>query len=202
MEKMEHEPKYRDAGYYSPEGGTSDKEAKSFGDFVQAVYRNDTLRLNKVYKSDMAETSGAAGGYLVPEEFHNQLIEAAPPEVPFRERAMVIPVGSDAGKVPALDQQTTVTAGSGNTSFSGGVDGGWVAEGAAGASRSHPQNGVSGQQLHLGNPGPSPAGILLHCAQPGRRVVDRYRKHGRTARCAAAAPQHRRSVLHAVCLQR
>jgi len=133
VDRMEHEPKYRDGGYYSPVGGTSDQKAKSFGDFVLSVYRNDHDRLTKVYKTAMGEQSGALGGYLVPEEFHNLLVEVAPMNVPFRERANVIPVMSDAGKVPALDQQTTVTAGSGNTSFSGGVNGGWVAEGSAGS---------------------------------------------------------------------
>ena len=103
MDRMDQEPKYRDGGYYSPVGGTSDQKAKSFGDFVMSVYRNDHDRLTKVYKTAMGEQSGALGGYLVPEEFHNLLVEVAPMDVPFRERANVIPVMSDAGKVPALD---------------------------------------------------------------------------------------------------
>ena len=66
LARMQDEPANKDAGYYSDEGGSADIEAKSFGDFLLAVKRNDKTRLGKVYKA-MTEGSGAAGGYLVPE---------------------------------------------------------------------------------------------------------------------------------------
>jgi HK97 family phage major capsid protein len=133
LDRMQSEPANRDAGYYSDEGGSGDEEAKSFGDFLLAVKRNDTTRLGKVYKA-MTEGSGTAGGYLVPEEFHAQLMEAAAMSTIIRPRATVINVGTDAGFVPALDQQTVPTAGVGQTAFAGGIVGGWAAEGSAGSS--------------------------------------------------------------------
>jgi HK97 family phage major capsid protein len=99
--------------------------------------RGDKTRLNKVYKSftkAMGEDSGVAGGYLVPEEFHNQLMAAAALSTIIRPRATVINVGTDAGFIPALDQQTVPTAGVGQTAFAGGIVGGWAAEGSAGSS--------------------------------------------------------------------
>lgn len=133
LDAMKSAPAYRDAGYYSDEGGSADVEAKSFGDFLLAVKRNDTTRLGKVYKA-MTEGSGTAGGYLVPEEFLPGLLEAAAMSTIIRPRATVINVGTDAGHIPALDQQTTPTAGVGQTAFAGGIVGGWAAEGSAGSS--------------------------------------------------------------------
>ena len=133
LARMQDEPANKDAGYYSDEGGSADIEAKSFGDFLLAVKRNDKTRLGKVYKA-MTEGSGAAGGYLVPEEFHNQLMAAAAQSTIIRPRATVINVGTDAGHIPALDQQSTPTAGVGQTAFAGGIVGGWAAEGSAGSS--------------------------------------------------------------------
>ena len=102
LERMQAEPANRDGGYYSDVGGSDDVEAKSFGDFLLAVQRGDKTRLSKVYKSfdkAMGEASGAAGGYLVPEEFHAQLLAAAAQQTIIRPRATVIPVGTDAGKI-------------------------------------------------------------------------------------------------------
>jgi len=133
LDRMQDEPENRDAGYYSDVGGSGDVEAKSFGDFCLAVQRNDTTRLEKVYKA-MGEATGAAGGYLVPDEFHNQLLEASADAAIIRPRATVINVASDAGKIPSLDQYTAPTAGVGNSAFAGGIVGGWAAEGSAGSS--------------------------------------------------------------------
>ena len=133
LERMKAEPANRDEGYYSEEGGTADIEAKSFGDFLLAVKRNDKTRLGKVYKA-MTEGSGAAGGYVVPEEFQAQLLEAAAFESIIRPRATVINVNTDRGFIPALDQHATPTAGVGQTVFAGGVVGGWAGEGSAGSS--------------------------------------------------------------------
>lgn len=133
IEKMREEPANRDAGVYSEAGGTKDKDAKSFGDFLLAVKRNDKGRLHKVYKA-MGEDSGSAGGYVVPEEFHNRLMMAASDQSVIRPRATVIPVNSDAGKIPALDQYNSPTAGAGQTALAGGIVGGWAGEGSAGSS--------------------------------------------------------------------
>lgn len=133
LDRMQSEPAHRDAGYYSDLGGSADVEAKSFGDFLLAVKRNDLTRLNKVYKA-MQESSGADGGYLVPEEFQNQLLAASAEQAIIRPRATVIKVGTEAGHIPALDQATAPTAGIGQTAFAGGIVGGWAGEGSAGSS--------------------------------------------------------------------
>jgi HK97 family phage major capsid protein len=82
----------------------------------------------------MGEDSGTAGGYLVPEEFHAQLLAASADQAIIRPRATVIPVSTNAGHIPALDQQTVPTAGVGHTAFAGGIVGGWAGEGSAGSS--------------------------------------------------------------------
>jgi len=133
LDAMKNAPALRDAGYYSDVGGSDDVEAKSLGDFLLAVKRDDKVRLAKVYKA-MTEGSGTAGGYLVPEEFQPQLLEAAAETAIIRPRATVINVGTDAGHIPALDQHSTPTAGVGQTAFAGGIVGGWAAEGSAGSS--------------------------------------------------------------------
>jgi HK97 family phage major capsid protein len=132
LEAMKSAPAIRDAGVYSDEGGKADPDHKSFGDFLLAIKRNDKTRLKSVYKA-MGEDSGAAGGYLVPEEFHNRLLMVAENMGIIRPRATVIPVKSDSGKIPSLDQYTTPTAGSGETALAGGVTAGWAGEGSAGS---------------------------------------------------------------------
>ena len=51
LDVMKSTPKYKDEGYYSDVGGSDDETTKSFGDWLLAVKRNDTTRLDKVYKS-------------------------------------------------------------------------------------------------------------------------------------------------------
>lgn len=133
LERMQQEPPEKDGGFYTETGGKSDPDHKSFGDFLLAIQRNDKTRLKSVYKA-MGEDSGTAGGYLVPEEFHNRLMMVAENQAIIRPRATVIPVRTDAGKIPSLDQSSTPTAGSGETALAGGVTGGWVGEGSAGSS--------------------------------------------------------------------
>jgi len=133
IEKMREEPAVRDSGYYSEVGGTDDKDAKSFGDFLLAVHRNDKERLHKVYKA-MGEDTGSGGGYLVPDEFHNRLMMASAEQAIIRPRATVIPAATDSGKIPSLDQYSTPTAGAGQTALAGGIKGGWAGEGSAGSS--------------------------------------------------------------------
>lgn len=125
LKALENEPAARKAGYVTDDGGAADTHVKSFGDWLLAVRRGDTKRLTTVYKSasakDMGEDSGVMGGYTVPEEFMPRLLEAMGDTAVVRGRAEVIPVSSDAGFIPALDQFTAPTAGVGNTAFAGGV---------------------------------------------------------------------------------
>jgi HK97 family phage major capsid protein len=133
LDQMENEPAIKNAGYFTQDGGTADKGVKSFGDFLLACKRGDVKRLHGVYGSvkDMLEGAGTTGGYLVPEEYHNELLQLTERASPIVGRVRRIPVRTDAGTFPALNQFDAPTAGSGNTAYAGGVVATNVAEGAA-----------------------------------------------------------------------
>ena len=67
------------AGYITADGGTKDSNIKNFGDWLMAVKRNDEKRLVNVYGStkDLGEGAGSTGGFLVPTEYANQLLQVA-----------------------------------------------------------------------------------------------------------------------------
>lgn len=133
MKFMEDTPAIRKSGYFTVDGGNADQTVKSFGDFLKAIHRGDRKRLTEVYgaKTAMAEGSGATGGFLVPEEFMNRLLQIAGEQAVVRPRAVTFNVGSDAGRIPALDQATAPTAGVGQTALAGGVRAYWTAEAGA-----------------------------------------------------------------------
>ena len=120
------------AGYVTQDGGTKDAAIKNFGDFLVAVKRGDERRLASVYGSvkDLGEGSGAAGGFLVPEEYSANLLQVAAVQNQIYGRVQHIPVTRESGTYPALDQYFTPTAGSGQTAFAGGVKGTFTAPGA------------------------------------------------------------------------
>lgn len=135
MEILEKEPALNRAGYVTEEGGGKDKGTKSFGDFLLAVYRRDTKRLATVYGStkdrdddnstkDMGIDSGAAGGYLVPHEYTARLLQVSAMQSQIVSRVQTVPVGSESGTYPALDQYFTPTAGSGQTAAAGRITAG------------------------------------------------------------------------------
>jgi len=111
------------AGYVTQDGGNADKSIKSFADFLVSVKRNDATRLKNLYHStkDLGEDSGASGGYLVPAEYEETLLQMASMNNPVTQRVRRIPVMRASGSWPALDQYITPTAGSGATAFAGGV---------------------------------------------------------------------------------
>lgn len=123
MSMLENSPALKRAGYTTDDGGTADPGHKSFGDFLLAVKRNDTKRLGSIYGAtkDLAEASGPSGGYLVPNEFHNDLIRVMAEQSPIYSRVRKQPVASDAGEYPALDHFVAPTAGSGETAMAAGV---------------------------------------------------------------------------------
>lgn len=140
LKHIEESPAIRKAGIVSETGGKSDKTRKSFADFLTAVKRKDVTRLNGVYGTHnqpldeddelkMSSEDGASGGFLVPEEYIARLMQIAGDSAIVRPRAMLIPVGTAAGSIPALDQRS-VTGGQGDTAFAGGVVATWEGEAA------------------------------------------------------------------------
>lgn len=133
LKRFEQEPALRNSGYTTVDGGTKDPNNKSFPDFLLAVMRKDDRRLRHIYHAakDMSEGSGIAGGYLVPTEYLSPLLEVEAEVSPLIGRCTRVPVKSDHGRWPALDQYFAPTAGSGNTAFAGRVTATPKAEGAA-----------------------------------------------------------------------
>ena len=120
-------------GWVTPDGGTKDAELKSFSDYLVAIRRNDAKRLETVYGvKALNEQDGSEGGYLVPPEFRNTLLEAAdaasflgalgargPQRIPMTARTLTF---------PALDQ--TITPATGSSAMTAGVTSYWTGEGA------------------------------------------------------------------------
>lgn len=131
---MQESPAIRKAGYVTEDGGTADPKVKSFGDYLLAVARKDVTRLASVYKSvevkDLAEGTGAQGGFLVPTEYSSALLQVAATDSQIVSRVRRIPVQVESGAFPSLDQYTAPTAGAGNTAYAGGVTSAVAAEGA------------------------------------------------------------------------
>ena len=123
LKKLEAMPGFENMGLGTNLGGTNDASHKSFGDFLLAVKRHDEKRLTKVYGSakTLEEDSGVAGGYLVPEEYRTDLLKVSAMSSQIVPLVTRIPVKSDAGPWPALDQFTAPTAGVGETAFAGGA---------------------------------------------------------------------------------
>ena len=132
LDALSKAPSLKDAGYISPDSeGEERKAQKSFGDFLMAVRNGNRSRLLKVYGSTKAlgEQSGTTGGYLVPEEFENQLMMLAQDAAIVRPLATVMRVGSNRGSIPALNHTTAPTlAGKGHSAYAGGVIAQWGPE--------------------------------------------------------------------------
>ncbi len=87
-------------------------------------------RLESVYKTALSEFSGGAtGGYIVPIDFHNDIMRTVEETSIVRPRAMVVPMASATLLLPLPDAETAQTAGT--TPFLGGMLLSWTKEGAA-----------------------------------------------------------------------
>lgn len=130
LQYAQEAPAIRRAGVISPDGGTADKHIKTFGDFLTAVNRGDVKRLREIYGSTkgLEESSGASGGYLVPQQFLSSLMQMAAELSIVRPRAFVLPMSSKDASIPAIDYSGDYVAG--NTAFLGGMQMQWVSEGA------------------------------------------------------------------------
>jgi HK97 family phage major capsid protein len=123
-------PAIRNAGFISPDGGTADRNVKTFGDFLTAVSRGDVKRLREIYGSTkrMEESAGASGGYVVPQQFVSRLMEVAVERSIVRPLAFVLPMSSRDASIPAVDYSGDYVAGS--SAFLGGMEMQWMGEGA------------------------------------------------------------------------
>ncbi len=83
---------------------TDRPEDKSFADFLVAVQRHDTKRIEHIYKADLAEGAGATGGYLVPPEYANEILRLAATRSAVRsQNPRVIPMSGNEWNVPAVN---------------------------------------------------------------------------------------------------
>lgn len=129
-------------------GEPAKKDFETFGQFLATVRVNPgDQRLASLFKEDaganaedlggldsngqpVAEQSmgtGAAGGFMVPEQFRSEIMRVDPQASIVRPRATVIPAGSppdSAITIPALDQTGDAPA-----NMFGGVEVNWIAEG-------------------------------------------------------------------------
>jgi HK97 family phage major capsid protein len=131
VKQLEATPAYK-AGYVTHDGGKADKSIKNFGDFLVAIRRGDEQRLASVYGAtkDLGEGSGPAGGFLVPEEYSQTLLQVAASQNMIYSRVQRIPVGTESGSYPAIDQYFAPAAGTGQVSAAGGVKATFTAPGA------------------------------------------------------------------------
>lgn len=122
IKALEKIPGLDAAGYLTNMGGTQDVSHKSFGDFLLAVRRRDLKRIEKVYGTKtLEEDAGSTGAVLVPHEYHNTLLKMAANASQVVPLCTSVPVGTDAGSYPALDQFTAPTAGVGDTALAAGL---------------------------------------------------------------------------------
>jgi len=125
----QEEKPFKGSGYISETGGKSDEKSYNFGDFLVAVARDDRQRLKTIYKSvwredektDMSHIDGVGGGYTIPGSFETNILKMSEDMSPIQQMVQKVPVGSNRGKYPALDQFTAPTAGVGDTAFAGKV---------------------------------------------------------------------------------
>jgi HK97 family phage major capsid protein len=107
---------------------------KSFGDWCLAVARNDKGYLEKHYdsyfvtwqKAALGESSGAPGGYTVPPDFYQGLMQLIAEQTFIRPRAFVMPMAGATLQIPYLDVTTAQAAGV--SPFFGGLQMYWTAE--------------------------------------------------------------------------
>lgn len=117
--------------------GGEGEAKKTFGDFLLGVARQDRRYLEKHYgsqfqayteKAALAEASGITGGYTVPPDFYQGLMNMVAENSFIRPLAFVLPMASVTMVIPYLDITKVPTAGV--SPFFGGVVMNWSGEAA------------------------------------------------------------------------
>lgn len=138
LELVQSLPAAKRTGVIAPDSERDHNDVRSFADFLIAVYRGNATRLREVYRSrpitgdrrTLGIDSGATGEWLVPATFVQEILGLAQQASPIVSRVTEVPVGTDSGEYPALDQTVTPTAGSGETALAAGVAAAITAPGA------------------------------------------------------------------------
>lgn len=96
--------------------GESDinRRDRTLGDWLFEIRRGDEASIERKYgsvKASLTGSSGAQGGYLVPEEFLPRLYAMSSERAVVRPRATVIPMASRSVHVPVLDSFGTPASG-------------------------------------------------------------------------------------------
>jgi HK97 family phage major capsid protein len=123
---IENSPTLKSAGYVNEgmvAGGTKNNSIRTFANWLMAVVRgdHDTLK-NYALKDGVTNTTGEAGGYLVPPNFIDSVMSLAAEGAIVRPRAMKVPLPCD---VPALNQYGSTTPSGGVSNYFGGMQWSW-----------------------------------------------------------------------------
>ncbi len=103
--------------------GMSDDQIRALAGFAKAVYnREHGLENSEPVRKALGETTGSAGGFLVPYEFRPELLRLVIEDQVVRPRAQVVPMGSDTLIYPRINDTTHAS------SIHGGIKGTWGAE--------------------------------------------------------------------------
>jgi HK97 family phage major capsid protein len=87
----------------------------------------DNLAWQRGQRKDLVESVGATGGFLVPVEFRNELLQVVYETNPIRERATIIPMRHRQVDIPVLDQTQGAV---GVSAQHGGIVATWTEEAA------------------------------------------------------------------------
>lgn len=97
-------------------------------DFKERYAKAEAARTGTSYKAALAEASGITGGYLVPPEYGQELLELSAENTVLVGKTDEYPMTGRELVMPILDQTTAPTAG--NTAYFGGVVMSWTSEAA------------------------------------------------------------------------
>jgi HK97 family phage major capsid protein len=126
MAQLLNDPIVARAGVVTPDGGAKDKEVKNFADYLAAVIRSDTKRLESVYEvKAQVESSATSAGYMIPPQYASEIQGIAVEESIIRGGATVLNPTAPEWKAPRMDQ---TIAPDGSSAFLGGVKLYWTAE--------------------------------------------------------------------------
>ncbi|NBO91665.1 MAG: phage major capsid protein [Planctomycetia bacterium] len=116
--------------------GTAGDPKRTFGRFLLAVRHGDRKALDDMgsrfvewdveQKAALSTQGGTTGGYLVPTEFHGELMRLVSERSVVRPRATVLPMATREMEVPTLDVTSAPSAG--DTAMLGGVVARWTEE--------------------------------------------------------------------------